>query len=189
MLKKLTLLGMISLVVALGVPAVAAATVLTENGIAVATGSHFRATSSNVTTRTPIGELGCGVVEVGGEVTVNNGMTVRGIGDGFESTRECQVEPGEGAFATEHLQLEQLESSETGLGTTTFTFITRLPGELECHYQGAVPLTFSEDSDVISVKGQGLEGTPSICGEKGEIEFEGDFTLTTREDGHPITLD
>jgi hypothetical protein len=189
MVKKLTLLATAIAVVALAVPAFANATVLTENGVPVGTGSHIRGLSNNAVTRTPIGELECGAVEVGGEVTVNNGTTVRGIGDGFESTTECKVEPGEGSLTVEHIKLENIESSETGKGSVTFTFIAQLPGELECHFQGTVPGTFTEDSDIISIKGQGLEGTPSICGEKGEVEFEGDFTLTTREDHKPVTLD
>jgi hypothetical protein len=189
MVKKLTLLAAAVAVLALAVPAFASATVLTmPSETKVPTGTLIKGVSTDTVTTTPLGELTCESVEVQGTVTVNNGTTVEGTGNGTSKTANCFVEPEHEPLTVEKISLTNLKSSVTGQGTASFSFVAQLPGELECKFSGTVPGTFVEGTGTLNLTGHGLVGSPTICGTEKEVTFKGDFPLTTG-DGTGVILD
>jgi hypothetical protein len=190
MAKKFSLLLAAIAVVAFAVPTFASAAELTDGGAALPVGSELTGTSTDAETETPLGTLTCGKVTVGGRVTQNSGGTVAGVGNGESSTTSCVIDPEKQGITIENIQLTGISATSPTSGSASFSFKANVPGLPEgCVFSGTVPGTCSSGTDTLFVNGTGLEGTPSICGENGEVTFRGHFALTTKGTSTPIIID
>lgn len=182
MTRKLGMLLAAVAVVALSVPAFAAAnpTLTHEDNtgafVTAPLGSGILGTSTNTVTKTSIGNLTCATVEVTAELTHNTTGTVAAEGSGPANTATCFFK-GTTPITIDDATLLSLHSSESGKGTASLTFEATLPG-LTCHYSGAaVPFTYPATGDTIVLKGT-LKASPLGC---GTASIEGTYTLQTHE--------
>lgn len=192
MTKKLILLiGTAGALVAFAVPAIAnAAPSLTmPAGTLVATGSGVTATSTNTVLATPLGNLTCAAVTINATVLENTGTSWKASAAAGKSTAQtCHL--GTNAFLITNIKLNSLNVSAAAK-VAILTFEADLPGNLTCHFEstaGGTAVTYSAGSSSLHLAG-GLVGSPEICGEEGEVEIHGDFTLSTTSGGGAVILD
>jgi hypothetical protein len=187
--KAKIVLGALATVIALMMPAVANATELTEGGTLVPVGSRLTAFSTDFEWESPLGTFTCETFDAGGTVTQNGGGVVQGVGNGESSTANCVIDPEKLPITLEEVQLIGVNMSSPASGNISLSFKVMVPGLPNgCVYSGTTPATYSSGSDTLVVNGGGLEGTPSICGEQGELVLRAHFTLTTAGTSTPVIL-
>jgi hypothetical protein len=168
MFKKMMLLVVAA--AALAVPASAQAqAVLHEGATNIPVGTEVTATSTNLVTTSPLGELKCALVTIHGTVTKND-TTSAVIANKATTTEGCNVpitSPTAGTIT--------IGASGTGVAAGA-TFVAGGA----CDYAGNIPFAYTAGTDVLSVTGEKQFSGPGAC---GQATMKGSFTLETTGGG------
>lgn len=173
MLKKMMLLALsVAALVAFAAPAMAQADELVDSEGPLPIGAEVTATSTNLVTKSALGELKCTFVTIHAEVA-ENGPSIH-LNDLATTTAGCNVaitNPTAGTITLE---------GGTGLATGA-TFVAAGA----CDFAGNIPFSYATGTSSLTVTGTNQLSAPSPC---GTATMSGSFNLET-SGGEAVTIE
>jgi hypothetical protein len=188
MVKRLIYLIGALAVLGSAVPAMADATKATlPAGIIAPVGTPITLTGSDFALQSNlIGVITCARLDLKGEITKNDGTTVKASGQNTNPTQAGCVN-GTKSWPITSFEISELASSSTGSVTWSFKY-TQDWSSGPCTFVGTkVPGTFTSGTNVIKFSSAGpITSSPSACG-TGKIT--GEFAIEQTGTTTPLILD
>ncbi len=188
MAKKFSLLMAAVAVLAFAIPALANAApsvtsskgVLAKASTETKNASTITGTSTNVVTKSSLGELKCEKVTVTAWLTKNTGTEVHATTDSGSQNKAVGCTAGGTPVEITDPTIVTLQANLAGSGTQTVSLTFTLPA-VGCTFTGTVSFTYVPSSAVIHIAGS---LTSTAC---GAATIAGDFTLEIGST--PVILD